>query len=162
MTIDLSAPITEWMPTTIYVGHRPGLPDVVMGRWPAETGRTGYKTWVCETPAELAEVQRRLALPCPRQGVALDLRAGPDGALAAPARGMEPRGEFVVALYPPPAEGWPWLVLVSTPVQVPGSERGVYTWETMPTEAAALDHMEKLGRMARGIPITILTPPERQ
>lgn len=76
------------------------------------------------------------------------------------ADGMMPRGEIVVALYPPPAAGWPWLVLQSVPVDDPQAERLRYTWEAMPSEAPALDHLTYLARLAGGA--HILTPEARQ
>lgn len=157
--IDIAAPIRDWMPTALYVGHRPGLPDVILGRWPADVRAAGaYKTWICETPAELAAVQAALARPVPRRGPALDFRAGPDRAVTSQAEGMEPRGSICVALYPPPEEGWPWLVLLCVPYIQPDTERGRYTWEAMPTEAAALDHLAKMARMLPPGSATILPP----
>lgn len=161
MTPDFSAPIRDWLPTCIYPGHRTGMPDVVMARWPDVFGRTGpgrWKTWICETPRELRDVLARLGEPVPITAGALDFRAGPDGALMRRAAGMAPVGEIVVGLYPPPAEGWPWLVLLSVPTLDPDAERGRYTWEALDSEAAALDHM---ARMARQAPAHILAPERR-
>ena len=147
--IDLSEPIETWMSTQIYVGHRAGMPDVIMGRWPPQFGRRKpYKTWICESRDEFQNVQDALARPCPRQGGALDLGNGPDKPVSAAAFGMSPRGELVIALYPSPADGWPWLVLISIPLADPGMERGRYAWEALPSENAALDHIEKLARMS--------------
>lgn len=168
MTLDLSAPICDWLPLQLYVSHRTGLPDVIMGRWPDVFGRTGtgrYKTWICESPKELSEVRKWLGQPVPiAPGGALDFRAGPDGALSRMAAGMMPRGEIVVALYPPPAEGWPWLILQSVPCHDPQVERGKYSWEVFESEAGALGHllrMAHLGGQAGGS-IHILRPEVRQ
>ena len=160
--IDLAAPVRDWMQTVIYVAHRRGIPDVVMGRWPPEIGHAArYKTWICETPGELDAVMAALARPIPRRGSALDFRAGPDAAVAARARGMEPVGKIVVALYPPPADAWPWLVLLCVPTPH-DAERGVYTWEALESEAAALDHLHLIGKMASGVRHVILPPETMQ
>jgi len=138
MTLDLVAPIRAWMPPVLYVGFRDGLPDVLLARWPAELRQPHpFKSWICETPEELAAVRECLACPVPRgpRGE-LDFAAGPDGALG-PARGAEPREEAVVALYGPPAPSWPWLVLVSSSVATPKAERGRYAWEAYATELVA-------------------------
>lgn len=161
MTLDLDAPICDWMPVRVYPGHRPGMPDVVVGRWPPEAGRTGsarWKSWICETPDEYRDVMARLGEPCPRRGAALDFRAGPDGALQRRASGMAPIGELVVGLYPPPEADWPWLVVVSLPVADPQIERGRYAWEAFEREADALGHMARMAGRA-GRPVHILRPP---
>lgn len=165
---DLAAPMRDWLPYRMYPGHRPGLPDVVLGRLPealARVRRTGmWKTWICETPRELLDVEHALAQPIPRgpRGE-LNFRGGPDGALGR-GRGMPPAGEFVAALYQSPGPGWPVLVLTSSPVGGPelGLERGVYAWEALRDEDAALDHMERLAAMSAargGARAVILMPP---
>lgn len=150
------------MPTVIYTGYRPGLPDIVAGRWPPETGRTGYKTWICETVAELAEVRRRLDMPCPITGGALDFRRGPDAALSTPARGIEPADRITAALYPPPDPSWPWLVLLCIPAVDPGIERGRYAWEAFDEQDQALSHLTKLAAMTGEKSHHILPPATRQ
>ncbi len=159
---DLSAPISTWMPLATYVGFRSGLPDVVMGRLhPAFGARIPYKTWICETPQELAAVTAALSRPAPRgpRGE-VDFRSGPDSAVRGRARGLEPIGEVVAALYPPPDDGWPWLVLLCVPVQRDG-ERGIYSWEALETEADALAHLARMAKLAPGA-ISILRPDPRQ
>lgn len=163
--IDVTAPIRDWMPTQVYVGHRRGMPDVIMGRWPPEiaTGHgMSWKTWICETPKEFKAVQKRLSEPCPLKGGALDFRSGPDGALSPIAVGMQPLGQIVVALYPSPAEDWPWLVLLSVWAHDPTIERGRYSWEAMPTEQAALDHLARMAALAPDFARHILLPETRQ
>lgn len=158
---DFTLPIRDWLPCEVYVGHRPGLPDVILGRFPpameAATGRL-WKTWICETPRELSAVQKRLAAPIPRgpRGE-LDFRAGPDGVLRR-GRGIAPIGEIVVALYPAPREDWPLLILVSTPPGADWMERGIYSWEAMPTEEEAMAHLERIAERAAGAPVVILPP----
>lgn len=140
MTLDLDAPIRAWMPLVLYGGFRPGLPDMLLGRWPAALRQPQpFKAWVCETPTELALVSERLERPVLRGPCGeLDFATGPDGALG-PGRGAAPCEEAVVALYEPPEPGWPWLVLASSAVTMPGAERGRYAWEAYASEAAALD-----------------------
>ncbi len=162
--IDFYAPIRVWLPTQIYVGHQPGLPDVILGRWPEPLARASgrpFKSWICETPEELRAVSRKLEEPCPITNRALDFRSGPDAAVMSPAVGIAPHHSLVIALYPPPAPGWPWLVLMSLPVASPGMERGRYAWEAMAGEAEALDHIAHLSRTS-DTPPTILTPGSRQ
>lgn len=168
--IDILAPIQDWLPTVIYPGHRTGLPDVVMGRWPDVFGRSGprrWKTWICESTGELREVRRRLAKPCPLRDGALDFKTGPDGALTGIGAGMMPRDSIVVALYQPPAEGWPWLILQSVPVCDPTLERGKYSWEALDSEDAALAQLERLAQIAQqsgteASDIHIMLPETRQ
>ena len=126
-----------------------GLPDVLLSRWPAALCQLHpFKSWICETPEELAAVREGLARPVPRgpRGE-LDFAAGPDGALG-PARGAAPRDEAVVALYGPPKPSWPWLVLVSSAIATPKAERGRYAWEAFATEAGARERLAVLYDLA--------------
>lgn len=158
MTIDFGSPIRDWMDTTIYVAHRSGIPDVVLGRLPAQlaVGRR-YKSWICETRQELRAVQTALSNPVPRQGLGLDFRRGPDAAVSGPPKGMEPHGQIVVAVYPPPSNGWPWLILLCVPGQR-DAERGIYSWEAMPTEEEAMAHLARMAKMAPALKHVILPP----
>ena len=75
---------------------------------------------------------------------------------------MAPVGEVVIGLYQAPAPDWPVLVLVSTPLggSELGLERGLYAWEALPDEAAALAHLERMAAMMRGhAQAVILRPP---
>jgi hypothetical protein len=142
-------PITTWMKTAIYVAYMPGLPDIIVGRMPADlagTHRSPWKTWICETSKEKNKVLSLLAKPCPITNGALDFIRGPDGALSRPASGMTfgGRNSVSVALYEPPESGWPWIILTSVPCKVPGLARGRYGWDAFSTEAEAMAFAKRL------------------
>ncbi len=99
-----------------------------------------YALQICETPAELLAVQRWLSKPCP-------LRKLPDGRTALDLRGplgpASASGAVWTAAYAPPADGWPWLVIVRLPAPEP-SLGGLYASDAFATEAAWLAHIRKL------------------
>ncbi|MCF4130058.1 hypothetical protein [Methylobacterium sp. SyP6R] len=142
--IDLAAPITSWMPIVWYGGFLPGLPDLCVGRWPPGISvETPWKLWAVETAAEREALLAALARPVPRRGGALDFAAGPDAAVR-----RQSSGDTVLALYEPPAPGWPWITLGRWPPEIGrevGAHRDIYTWDADLTEAAALD------RIAQGV-----------
>lgn len=37
-------------------------------------------------------------------------------------------------------------------------ERGIYSWEAMPTEEEAMAHLERIAERAAGAPVVILPP----
>ena len=143
--MNLAEPIRSWMPPVLYVGYMDGLPEILLARWPAVLRQPDtFKTWICETPDELAQVQSRLDQPVPITGGRMDFTKGPDGALG-PARGAKPRGRLMIVRYPPPEPGWPWLVLVSLDAPQPGFARDRYAWEAFDSELEALAYMTMLG-----------------
>ncbi len=143
--LDLAAPIRSWMPPVLYMGSRFGLPLILLARWPAELRQEHpYKTWICETVHELAQVQARLDRRVPITAGRLDFTEGPDGALG-PAQGAQPHGQAAILFYEPPAPGWPWLVLVSLGEVQPGFERDRYGWEACASHAEAIAYVRRLG-----------------
>ncbi|KMO27210.1 hypothetical protein VQ02_33600 [Methylobacterium variabile] len=141
---DPDAPISSWMPIVWYKGYLPGLPDLCLGRWPADIAtETPWKLWAVESAKERDALLAALARPVPRKGGALDFSAGPDAAVSRPGT-----GDPVLALYEPPAPGWPWITLGRWPREIGRqveAHREVYTWDPDMTEAAAHD------RIAQGI-----------
>lgn len=140
------------MPITCYPGFLPGLPDLVVGRWPPEIPRTGpdrWKAWFVETPSEREALDTALARPVPRASGALNFRDGPDAATSSTSV-----GDIFIALYLPPEAGWPWLTVVSTPGN-PDGARQRYTWDADMTESAALDRVARLRAMAPSAPVRI-------
>lgn len=156
---DLSAPLQDWMPTVWYGGYLSGLPDLCVGRWPDEIARMHgqrWKLWIVTNAAETTRLTAALAQPVPRKGAALDFASGPDAAVHKPVR----RGDDFVALYAPPAEGWPWITLVSLTLPPAaaaelGAARGRYTWDADDTESAALDRVARLRAMTPGAPVHV-------
>lgn len=136
MMIDPAAPLSSWMPIVWYGGFQPGLPDLCVGRWPpGVAAATPWKLWAVETPAEREALLAALARPVPLRGGALDFASGPDAAVSRPGIGNQ-----VLALYEPPAPGWPWITLGRWPPEIGrqvDAHRDVYTWDADLTEAAA-------------------------
>lgn len=133
-TVDITAPVRDWLPITCYPGYTPGLPDIWLGRLLAA-----------------------LARPVPRDGAALNFRAGPDAATAQPSR----LAQGFIGLYIPPEAGWPWLTVVGL-AHAPAGEaaalglaRGAYAFEAFDAEPAALDHLARLGAMMPGCPVVM-------
>ncbi|MGP3699480.1 hypothetical protein [Rhodobacter sp. NSM] len=156
-------PIRSWMPIAIYKGYLAGMPDIVMGKIPglvAAARGSRWKTWICETGQEREDVLKQLARPCPVTQGALDFRRGPDRAVSRPATGLSlgPGATANVAVYPPPAEGWPWLVLVWSPHPAPGLERGRYAWDTFETQQALHHHLRHLQGLVPDEPCHVLSP----
>ena len=139
MPVDFNRPIFEWLPTRTYASFRPGLPDVVLGRLPEPVsiavGRA-FKGWIVESADERAALEAALARPIlqPEPG-RLNFKAGPDAACAG-----RSQGPAFLALYAPPEESWPVLLLSSF---APERERRTriqrdrYVWETFATAALA-------------------------
>lgn len=131
----------------IYAGYLRDLPDIVLMRRPSQYRSPSlvmgkFAAQYCETPNELQAVlnwtkAEPTHMTTPR-GPALDLR----GPLSTPA----PRRKMgFCAGYAPPAEGWPWLVVVRVPIPQPaGYGRGVYGIDAFASESAWLDHIAKL------------------
>ncbi|MEP3668993.1 MAG: hypothetical protein ABJN42_19895 [Roseibium sp.] len=146
-TFDLFAPMNNWLPTLLYPGFRPGMPDIVLGKLPDElavmSGKT-YKSWILENPKESELLKARLAEPLPiRPDGRLDFIAGPDSAVRKKGQGMS-RTDSVIAIYSPPEEGWPLIVMASVPFEHPELERSKYAWETFDTDEAAVAHAQEL------------------
>lgn len=160
--IDLDQPVGVWMPIAWYGGYLPGLPDLCLGRWPADFRRTGldrWKLWIVRSPGERAALEAALARPVPKKGPALDFSAGPDAAVRAPG----PDDDYV-ALYQPVTPEWPWITLVSLTMTAAhakqlGAARGRYTWDADETEAAAIDRMHRLRSI---VPISDFRAPRRE
>ena len=155
MPLDLSAPISEWLPTVWYGGYLDGLPDLCVGRLPAAFGRSSpWKIWIVERPEERTALLRSLALPVPPAASgAVDLRAGPDAAVNRPGS-----GDPFLALYVPTEDGWPWITLGRFDSEVGrkiGLNRGVYSTETDDTERAAVERLARLKRLAPGAPVLV-------
>lgn len=155
--IDVSAPISSWLPTIWYPGYRPDLPDICVGRWPADFRRSPgpdtYKLWYVETPDERQALLDALARPVPIQGRALDFASGPDRACSHQSR-LRP----FVALYAPPEADWPWMVvtLINGAPASMGLGRGGYAYEVFADQAQALGHMALLRSYTPDAPV--MTP----
>lgn len=149
---DFTSPVRDWLPTAWVAGYIDGLPDLCIGRLPPEISRPDgrWKIWIVERPAERAALLAAPARPIPLSGGGLDFRSGPDAAVAA-----QGRGGAVVALYPPAAEGWPWVTLVRLPRAAPGYARGVYATDTDETEAGASQRISRLRLRAPGVPVRL-------
>jgi hypothetical protein len=138
--------MAEWLPTVTYDGYRPGLPDIVLGRLPESlsisVGRA-YKGWIVENSQEMAALQAALQQPIPQpEPGRLSFKSGPDAACSS-----HSEGAVYVALYPPPSNGWPWVVLAAWPrdaMQRTKIQRQRYTWETYNLERDATEAMEPL------------------
>lgn len=155
--IDITAPLDQWLPVEWYGAYLEGLPDLCVGRWPPEAGRTGaaaWKLWVCESPQEQIALRAALRKPVPISGGALDFRSGPDRAVSAPGR----LGPFV-ALYAPMDDRWPWITLVASPGAA-DLHRACYAYDIDMTESAALDRIARM--RTRTLGATIHVPPEKQ
>ena len=151
--IDLAAPMRDWLPCIWYGGYTPALPDLCVGRLPEPFRRVHpdpCKIWIVEIPAERQALLDALARPVPRAGNAINFSAGPDRATPT----SRARGQFL-ALYLPPSEGWPWVVIVAVdgaPAAM-SLNRGRYAYETFQFEAAALAHMARLRAMVPNAPL---------
>ena len=157
--IDTTAPLDSWLPVRWYGGYLSDLPDLCVGRWPAEFGRMGsaaWKVWVVETPAETQALTASLRRPVPLRNGALDFKAGPDAAVSAPARDGAP----FVALYEPPEQGWPWITVTATQPGQLGLARGRYAYDTDESLDEALDRVSRLRAMVPGMDIRL--PPNRE
>ncbi|MFG1401497.1 hypothetical protein [Xanthobacter sediminis] len=157
MPVDFSRPLCHWLPTATYAAFRPGLPDMVLGRLPEpvsiQVGRA-YKGWIVETPAEHAALAAALERPIPQpEPGRLNFRSGPDATCATPSRGAP-----FVALYAPPAAGWPFLVLSAWPQEREGRtriQRDRYIWEAFAHEAEAQAEAERFSVLLPGAPVLL-------
>jgi hypothetical protein len=155
MPVDFSRPMHQWLPTLTYAGFQPGLPDLVLGRLPEPVsiavGRA-YKGWIVESEAERAALADALDRPIPQpEPGRLHFKSGPDAACAAPSE-----GPCFLALYTPPAEGWPFLVLSAWPADRERRtriQRDRYIWETFAQKAAALAELERLAPLLPDAPV---------
>ena len=158
LSFDLTAPMKDWLPTALYPGFRPGMPDIVLARLPqelADLAGAPFKSWILENEKEAALLEARLSEPLPvRPDGSLDFIAGPDSAVRKKGKGAH-RTDPVVGIYSPVENGWPLIVLVSLPVQNPELERGCYAWEAFETDAEAVAHA-KMVIEATGVSPTLL------
>lgn len=159
-SFDLAAPIRDWLPTALYPGFRPGLPDILLGRLPPEIAEMAghpFKSWIIENGKEADLLRKRLAEPLPVTPEGhLDFISGPDSAVRKKGRGAHPT-EPLVAIYSSPGPGWPLLVLTSLPVHAEEMERGRYAWEACATDREAVEHAQGL-LSAIAMPVRILSP----
>jgi len=155
MPVDFARPIHTWLPTATYPGFREGLPDLVLGRLPEpvsiSVGRA-FKGWVVESAAEHAALVAALDLPIPQpEPGRLNFKAGPDAACAAPSAGPP-----FVALYAPPQDGWPFVVLAAWPAERERRtriQRDRYVWESFMARADARAEAERLAVEMPGVPM---------
>lgn len=146
MPIDLRGPIEQWLPIMLYDAGMPPLPRMVLGRLPEPVsiavGRP-FKGWIIESDAEMEALHTALRAPIPQpEPGRLNFKSGPDAACAAPSR-----GEAFIALYAPPARGWPWLVLTALPPDAGRRtriQRDRYIWEIHAGEDDARAAVERL------------------
>jgi len=156
----LTDPVRDWLPVETYPGYRPGLPDVVLARlpgWLAGMAGQDFKSWILENHKEKALLEARLGeiLPITENG-SLDFIRGPDSAVRKPGKGAS-NTDIVAALYSPPRDGWPYLLLFSWPFVNPDAERGRYTWEVFAESQEAFDFASEMCKKI-GLPIEIGTP----
>ncbi|MCE6967110.1 hypothetical protein [Cereibacter sphaeroides] len=71
---------------------------------------------------------------------------------------MKPGAAANVVVYPPPAAGWPWLVLVWAPHPAPGLERDRYAGDAFETEEALLHHLRQLKGLCPDEACEVLSP----
>jgi len=143
---DISAPIRSWLPTVIYPGFQPGLPDLIVGTLPPElaaaTGRQ-HKIWIVETVHEMRALDAALARSIPiGLGGALDFKSGPDAACS-----KTSSGESFAALYLPPETGQPYIALYAWPDAIARdvrAQRNRYTYDIFRTKDAALDALARV------------------
>lgn len=153
LDFDLSLPVRDWLPTMLYPGFRPGLPDIALGRLPASLAELAghpFKSWILENPKEADRLRARLAEPLPlRPDGSLDFIAGPDSAVYKKGCGASP-SDVVFAIYSPPAPGWPHIALTSLPAFDENLERGCYAWEAFEEAQGAIDHLKRFAAMVGG------------
>lgn len=153
LDFDLSLPVQDWLPTQLYPGFRPGLPDIVLGRLPASLAKLAghpFKSWILENLKEAERLQARLAEPLPlRPDGSLDFIAGPDSAVYKKGRGASPV-DVVVAIYSPPEPGWPYIALTSLPAYDVNLERGCYAWEAFDDQQGAIEHLKVFSTLSGG------------
>lgn len=152
MPVDFSHPLRQWLPTVTYEALDPALPEMVLGRLPEpvsiSVGRA-YKGWILETREERAALEAAFDRPIPQpEPGRLHFKSGPDAACSTPSR-----GEPFVALYEPPAEGWPFLVLSAWPEDRERRtriQRDRYVWETFPQRDTARAELERVTALLPG------------
>lgn len=146
-TPDISKPLSSWMPTIVYPGYIPGLPDLVVGRWPSAFERSvPIKVWIVCTSQEMLDLLSAVNKPVPMRGDALDFSSGPDAIVSSPVK-----CDNFCALYVPPALGWPWITLTSLdmPKSVArGFVRNRFAWDVDDTEADAMRRITHLGTLS--------------
>lgn len=157
-SIWLRQPVNEWLPTTWYPRLLPILPDLCVGRFPAQFGRTGtdrWKVWFVENEEEATALKASLAKPIPMRDGAVDFERGPDAAVSKVDR-KKHYGDIAMALYPPAPEfekEWPHITVFRMPsVTVAGHlarelARGVYSFEVDMSFAAAMERVSRAQRL---------------
>lgn len=164
--LDLTKPLSAWMPTLWYPSYMDGMPDLLIGRLPASFEQP-YKLFYVETPGERAALLAALEKPVTVKGDFVDFRDGPDRTCSRRSRLRV--SDLTVYLYPPSEAGWPFFLVTAYPdavVREVGPEefgRERYTIERFSTEEEATAFVTRLGLMAatEGAEIGITAPDRR-
>ncbi|WP_042698468.1 hypothetical protein [Azospirillum sp. B506] len=140
--------------TAIYPACLPGLADIVLIRrragWRTASLIMGqYDIRIAEDAAEMAAVEAWLSATPPTITL-------PDGRRSVDLRGplgtARTGGQGWAALYDPPAEGWPWLVVTRLPTPTEGLARRHYGTDGFAAAEAAHDYMRRMGEIAPAAP----------
>ncbi|KAB0679680.1 hypothetical protein [Aureimonas leprariae] len=165
--LDLTQPLSAWMPTLWYPGYMDGMPDLLIGRLPASFEQP-FKLFYVETPGERAALLAALEKPIRMTDGVINFRDGPDRTCSRRSRLRV--SDLTVYLYPPSEPGWPFFLVTAYPDTVVrevgpqefGRER--YTIEHFSTEEEATAFMVQMGVMAglRGSEIGFVDPTQRR